>query len=390
MRIVSASAVILSAFALSACAGGSMTGNALSAMDSLPCSLDQVCPTPTPPGPTPPPVVTPPGTTPPNTGNTTNLATGDKTIALESAVLVSPLTGALSTLTRTAGPNTARMQIDTNAASNGNWPIPKVMEEDVFGTNASGGVGLGGTYKEYRYLSADASGTLTDEELQVWDWGSSYGTQYRDIAGAGDARRQAWSFGGTATPAATITAATGSVTYTGAYGATAKTWNWVDPPVAPPGKTLSANNTWQIEGTSSLTANFTADTLTGTLTPGTWTAEQTLNSATGPATVNAGNIANPNWIAYMNDQVVLTGTITGNTVSGKAQLDPSLGWFSGVNPMYAGFFGAGNNITGIYTFVAAVPTPRGGQVPHNNDRRGYVEQSGVFHSTCVSGVGGCP
>ena len=380
MRIVSASAVILSAFALSACAGGSMTSNALSAMGSLPCSLDQVCPTPTPPGPTPPPVVTPPGTTPPNTGNTTNLATGDKTIALESAVLVSPLTGALSTLTRTAGPNTARMQIDTNAASNGNWPIPKVMEEDVFGTNASGGVGLGGTYKEYRYLSADASGSLVDEVLQVWDWGSSYGTQYRDIAGAGDARRQAWSFGGTATPVASMPVG-GSANYTGAYGATSKTWNWIDDPNST--KTLSASNTWQVEGTSDITANFGgAGSLTGTLSPGTWTGWQTLNNGTGRATVAAGNVLDPNWMPFMGDDVVLTGTITGNTIAGRADLDPAAGWISGVNPMYAGFFGAAGpaEVTGIYTFVAASPEPIGGQPPINDDRRGYVQQSGVFNA----------
>ena len=75
------------------------------------------------------------------------------------------------------------------------WPMPKTMDEYEFGTNATGGIGLGGDYKEYHILN----GQTSDEELQVWTWGSSYGTQYREVAGGGDARRQAWSFGGTRT-----------------------------------------------------------------------------------------------------------------------------------------------------------------------------------------------
>ena len=39
----------------------------------------------------------------------------------------------------------------------------------------------------------------------------------------------------------------------------------------------------------------------------------------------------------MDDNVVLNGTITGNTVSGAARLDPAQGWINGTNPMYAGF-----------------------------------------------------
>ena len=60
----------------------------------------------------------------------------------------------------------------------------------------TGGVGLGGRLQGIPHSSTDAT---SDEELQVWTWGNSYGTQYREEAGGGEARRQAWSFGGTRT-----------------------------------------------------------------------------------------------------------------------------------------------------------------------------------------------
>jgi hypothetical protein len=51
-----------------------------------------------------------------------------------------------------------------------------------------------------------------------------------------------------------------------------------------------------------------------------------------------------------------------------------------VSPMYAGFYGAAaNEVTGAYNFVAVSPDPIGGQPPINDDRRGFVQQSGVFH-----------
>ena len=254
------------------------------------------------------------------------------------------------------------------------------MDEYVFGTNATGGTGLGGTYKEYRSLSPSSSGTLVDEELQIWHWGNSYATQYRDVNGAGDAAHQAWSFGGTATAAMPLG---GNANYAGKYGATSKTWNWIDDPLNL-AQTLSANGSWRVEGDSSIQADFGAATMTGTLTPNTWTGVQTLNGGIGPKTVISSNAADPNWVPFMATNVILTGKITGNTVSGKAELDPTAGWVSGINPMNAGFFGPAapnpTEVTGDYNFVAVTPKPIGGVPPINNDVRGFVQQSGVFHA----------
>ncbi|MEQ1522559.1 MAG: hypothetical protein ABL936_14915, partial [Aestuariivirga sp.] len=186
MRIGSVSALVLAAFALAACEGTPTTGSSASVATLDLCGLN--CPDP---------AIEGGGSTPPvdpddpdntNTGNPTNLQTGDTTIALESAVLKSPANGSLSRLTLTSGtPDTARIEIDTNTSNNGAWPIPKTMDEYEFGTAATGGAGLGGAYKEYRSLTATESGTTVDEELQVWTWGSSYGTQYREVSGGGDA-----------------------------------------------------------------------------------------------------------------------------------------------------------------------------------------------------------
>lgn len=383
MRIGSVSALVLAAFTLAACESGSPTSGSTASNATLDlCGL--ACPDPAIGGDDATPPTDPVDPNDPNgepntnIGNRTRLTTGDATIALENAVLKSPANGSLSRLTRTSGtPNTAKIEIDTKTSNNGNWPIPKTMDEYVPGTNATGGVGLGGTYKEYRSLTADEEGTTVDEELQVWTWGHSYGTQYREIAGGGDARRQAWSFGGTRTAAMPVG---GTADYTGRYGATSKTWNWMDSD--DPAQTISANNTWRVEGTSSLHADFDTQLLTGTLTPSTWTAFQTMNGASGFLAVDSTNPADPNFAGFMNDNVVLQGTITGNTVSGKASLDPAVGWLNGTNPMYAGFFGptgAGHEVTGVYNFLAVGPSPMGGEPPINDDRRGFVQQSGVFN-----------
>jgi C-lobe and N-lobe beta barrels of Tf-binding protein B len=255
------------------------------------------------------------------------------------------------------------------------------MNEYVYGTNASGGAGLGGTYKEYRAFSNDPAAGVFDEELQVWHWGNSYGTQYRDVTGAGgEARHQAWSFGGTATPTANMPTG-GTASYNGRYGATSKTYSFIDD--NNPLRKLSANGSWQVEGASNINVDFGTAQMTGTLTPQTWRGYETLNGGVGRTTVLSSNTADPNFSGFMNDNVILKGSVTGNTISnGTAELDPNQGWLSGVNPMYAGFFGAAgpNEVTGVYNFVAVNPEPIGGVRPINDDRRGFVQQSGVFHA----------
>jgi hypothetical protein len=309
-----------------------------------------------------------------NTGNTTTLATGDQTIALEFANLISPATGSVSTLTEVAGsPNTGTIAIDTKTAGNGSWPIPKTMTEYVSGTTGPGGL-VGATYHEYRAINSP-----NDEELQVWHWTESYVTQYRDVTGAGgEARHQAWSFGGNATATMPVG---GIVTYNGDYGATALTWNWVNDPAVSSTQTVNANNSWAIRGTSSITANFGARTILGTLTPVTWTGWASMNSGTGFTDVGATAGGDPNHQAFMADQVIIRGTITGNRMTGgTASLDPAAGWVNGTNPAYAGFFGAtANEIAGAFNFVAVDPNPTGSNPPINDDRRGYIQESGVFH-----------
>jgi C-lobe and N-lobe beta barrels of Tf-binding protein B len=392
MRLGSVSALVLTGFALAACGGGEFGDTTCGTLDITASGPCVAAATPTTGGgttvvPTVPVPTTPDTST--NTGNNTSLSTGDQTIALEFANLVSPVTtGAVSKLTRTSGsPNTAKIQIDTNSTTNSTWGVPKTMDEYAAGTiaagvNGTGGVGLGNSvYREYHTLQP---GTVNiDEELQVWQWGNSYATQYRDVSnGSGQARRQAWSFGGTA---ATAMPTGGTATYNGSYGATAKTWNWIDD--ANSADTLSANGDWQVEGTSNITANFGTGQMNGTLTPRSWTGYRTLKGATGRANVvvtpTPPNTPLPfNQKSFMDDNIVIKGTITGNTIkNGTASLDPSQGWLNGSNPAYAGFFGPGapTEVTGAFNFVAASPEPTGGIPPINDDRRGFVQESGVFN-----------
>ena len=382
MRLGSVSALVLTGFALAACGGGEFGDTTCGTLDITPSGPCVAAATPTTGG-TPTVVPTVPVPTTPdtstNTGNTTSLATGDKTIALEFANLVSPeATGAISKLTRTSGsPNTAKIQIDTNAPSNSLWGVPRTMDEYIPGTiragvNGTGGVGLGNSvYHEYHTLKP--GNVAVDEELQVWQWGNSYATQYRDVSnGSGQARRQAWSFGGTA---ATAMPTGGTATYNGSYGSTAKTWNWVDGPTV----AVSANGNWQVEGTSTVNADFGTGQMNGTLTPRTWTG-RSVQDFPVQIVLGTGDI---NQKTFMNDQIIIKGTITGNTITnGTASLDPSQGWLNGTNPAYAGFFGAGapTEVTGAFNFVAAQPTPIGGIPPINDDRRGFVQQSGVFNA----------
>ena len=396
MRLASVSIMVLAGFALSACTGemGDTTCNTIDIPTSGPCVATSVATGQTPVA-TVIPVVPLPTNVPPSTnvGNSVTLATGDTTIALEFANIISPKPGSLSKLTEISGAtNTAKLEIDTKAATNNTWPVAKTMDEFAFGTNSTFGAGLGANYKEYAFIDLGAG---VDEELQVWNWTNSHATQYRDVSGAGEARKQAWSFGGNATPVANMPpiGTGGSATYIGKYGATSKTWNWVDP--NNPARTLSANGSWQVVGNSLLTADFGTAKFVGTLTPIQWTGWQTLNGGVGRLTVNSTATGNPNFSGFMNDDVIITGTITGNTIAnGKAKLDPAKGWLNGNNPAYAGFFGnptAGpSEVTGVYNFVAVAKDPIGGEPPINDDRRAYVQQSGVFHGCNNPGIGTCP
>ena len=383
MRFFSLLALLAASTALGGCPASDGSALSLAASGAVCGVSDGDCAVATP-------VVTPtvptpvtPVVPPPNIGNTTTLATGNATIALESSVLVSQKTDpAFSNLVVTASPNTAKFTIDPKSPNKGLWPVATTMDEFVSGTNASGGLGLGGTYKEYHAITNSSAGSAQDEELQIWNWNYSYGVQYRNITSGGEATQQAWSFGGTKTAAASMPIS-GSANYVGKFGATAKTWNFVDSTDI--NQTVSWNNIWRINGDSSLTANFATGQFTGILTPLLWNAPDKNSVNT---TIDLTLPFNANYNAFfMSSNVLLKGTIatsaaTGNSVVGTATLDPATGSVtnSTLNPMYASFFGpTANEVTGIFNLEATFLAPSGGVIPINNDTRGNIEISGVFN-----------
>ncbi len=404
MRFVSLTVVTATGFILAACGGGGSSPS-LTLSDGLDvCGLN--CPEE--------PQVSKPGSgavgnlpTTPTTGNSGNpvkLAetAGDTTFALEKSILINTKDKlARSKLTLGAGNTTALLEIDTKTGRNKMWPKPKVMDYYAFGSAADDGLNpdrLGATsYKEYRKLTSSIDqGTSVDEELQVWKWRHSYGTQYRDVTSGGpDADHQAWSFGGTRTTMANMPTG-GSATYTGSFGSTALTSQWID--TQDQRQTISYNNNWRVVGDSSTTVNFGTNAVNATLTPTKWNAYQTKNGATGfltvdvtgtPATDPLDPLYNPNQAFFMYSKIRLKGTLTkdatiGNAIKGDAFVDSVDGWISNSssNPFAAALFGPdGDEITGIFNVEAAHPSPVGGDLPINGDRRGKIQHSGVFNGT---------
>lgn len=386
MRIGSVSALVLAAFALAACEGSPTTGSSASSASLALCGL--ACPDPTDGG----------GgndadgdgvddgadgdDSSTDGGNTTDLSptNADVTIALQNSNLQQPASGtSLSQLLNnplSGPPATQRIVIDTNTSGNGSWPTPVTMNEYLPGSTLPDptGNGNGGsvTYNEYRAIS-NTPGQERDEELQVWAWNDSYATQYRNASGGGEASQQAWSFGGNKT-ALTSMPVGASANYTGRFVATAKSTNWIKPS----GADIDPNALWRVQGASTVDANFATASVTGTLTPETWTSFQ--SGVSGWYTWNVGTIgtvAEPDYSIY-NTEVALAGTITGNTYAGTATLDGN--FVSGDNPMYGGFFGAGaSETTGIFNVYGVDPDPIGGSAGINDDRRGFLTINGAFN-----------
>jgi hypothetical protein len=383
---------------LAACGGGSDGTSSLTLSDGLElcglnCPEDKAKPNATPQGQLP---SKPPSK---NGGNDTSLSSGDDTIALEKSILISDKSKlSLSTLKVKKG-KTAQLSIDTQTDRNGFWPKAKVMEYYKYGSlnNEPGvtgdgstppkGRGLGGKYAEYRLLSTNQNtGTSIDEELQVWTWGHSYGTQYRDVtSGSPDADHQAWSFGGKRTASAKIPTG-GSAVYRGEFGSTAKTKGWVNSDDQL--QTLNYNNIWRVKGNSVITADFANNKVNATLTPKKWSAFQSMNGKKGFLTVDLDTAGNqPNRAFFMDSKINLRGTITkdtviGNKVRGSTTVSSSQGWISNstVNPFAGAFFGPNaEEFTGIFNVEAVNPEPVGGFLPINDDRRGTLQHSGVVN-----------
>jgi len=334
-------------------------------------------------------------TTTVNTGNSNTMTTGDTTLILEGSTVkstvgqkpglskmsVSPLDVTIAKATDTSNvyhPEiyTAdnKISFNTNTSSNGNWPAPKTMTFSDSGSceynggaviksdgtadptkaglcvSGAGGTGLGGNYKLYRAMSAPNAKNPYDEELQVWTWANSYATQYRDVTASDtDPQHQAWSFGGNYTvPGALPT--TGQVVYTGKFTATAKTANFVDTPrptlysqsgTGPTelsGKTVSRNNNWRVLGDSALTADFSAGSVNGVLTPKDWQGLD--GSSGGLSDIDVDQAIADNTICYNE-----TGACDPSTPSGAVRFS---NWQN-----YSGFMSS--PIT-LQTTIAKIPT----------------------------------
>ena len=240
-------------------------------------------------------------------------------------------------------------------------------------------------YAEYRYFQKG----VYDEELQVWSWANSYATQYRDVTNSGTAPvHQAWSFGGNYTPVASMPTANANVNYLGSWTATAQTSSWVDNK-ADPATTVTFNNNWRVSGTSALVANFGTGDFSGTLHSTNWIGK----TKDGSASINVDtSVASINRLdPVMVPDVKLVGKITTSTtagahpnqINGTANIDnTTYGWITtaGSNPMYGGFFGAGaSEVAGAFAVDTAYPAPVGGNFAVNDDLRGYLSMSGMFH-----------
>ncbi len=347
-------------------------------------------------------------------GNGTNLSSGLKTIVLKASVYDKPTSGtALATLASGSGttlasttasilsgtkPTTLRYSADTNSASNGDLSVPAYMDEYLSGTNdpdpfnvgANANGGSGTRYREYRVLSKEAN---RDELLQVWAWDHSFALQYRNEAGGGDAKHQAWSFGGNATAAMPLS---GTANYQGRFVATAKTEQWVKPT----GSDINPNALWQIQGASNIAANFGTGAVTGSMKPDTWTSYQSgvdgyhtwyTSTSSGLGAPSVATSADPEFKFYesqVNIAARLDGTgVAAKTYTGTAKLDGS--FVSGDNPVYGGFYGAGaNETTGIFNVFGTDPSPIGGADGLNDGRRGLLTINGAFNGTCLAG-GAC-
>ncbi len=292
---------------------------------------------------------------------------------------------------------------DTGTDSNSSWATPVLMNEYVTGSNrvdqfntlASGqqNIGAGTGYREYRALSASEN---RDELLQVWAYDDSYMLQYRNAASGAEAKQQAWSFGGNAT---TTMRTAGVANYKGRFAATAKTSNWYQPDSAD----VNPNALWQVQGDTTLAADFGTAKVTGTLTPETWTSFQesvggnytwyTGAYSGGVAAPSAATVAAPAYSFY-NTTVGIDANIAqvttptpGNTPNYTGEATLSGGFVSGDNPVYGGFFGNdASETTGVFNVYGTMPQPIGGDDGINGDRRGYLTINGAFHANCVSGA----
>jgi hypothetical protein len=337
MRFASLSILFLSSVALAGCGGGGSSGIANLSSGLNICG--QSCPidTPTSSTPTNTPATNSGGQNLPpidtnNGGNATNLTTGDKALALESAVLTSTKDNktlvqvAINTKnTASKGDDEATFSIDTGDDRNGGWPVPKKMAWERTAQLLNPTRLGANSYDEY-WSSEQVNGALLKEQLQVWNYDHAYIGQFRETAAA-ESPHQAWFFGGTANTAlANMPTTATTISKTGQFTGTAKTYNFRDvDPIT--NQVFSANNWWSVRGTSEVEVNFANKTVDATLTPTHFTSSTEYDSADrsiiagdqytvdlAVARSNPASIDRANYFqSYMDEQIKLTGTIVAGT-----------------------------------------------------------------------------
>ena len=303
-----------------------------------------------------------------------------------------------------------------------------------------GGKALGGDYKLYRFYDP---ATFDEElQVWSWNQSYATQYRDVTASGT-DPQHQAWSFGGNYTAAASVPTSGAPVTYTGKWTATAKTTNFAantttisvpafdaaGNPLFDPtsgarlttslAQLVAPSNNWRVNGNSSITADFAnAKLINSRLTSTNWQGIDTNNAydnvdpiaaqaasgacvtRTGSCDVTtfAGQQTYQNWInwaqSFMSSDVVLNGTITTNAANatkpnqiiGTAEMDANNGWITNQtnNPMYAGFFGPVSGgkpkeITGTFGLFSTTTSPNAGILGLNNDRRAYIQMSGIFN-----------
>lgn len=239
---------------------------------------------------------------------------------------------------------------------------------------------LGANYTEYRRIT-----NSSDAELQYWQYPHSYAAQFRDVTNNGSA----WFFNGDRTTATQ----TGSATYAGRWTIDQNNSRFVEPLSSPP---YTLNGDYRIAGNATMTANFTAATFRGTLTPTYWETFGTNgttyfgyfdrpNDSPDPLPGVSSDLL-PLYTSVIEVNNDLVGTIDGNKITGitcRGVCQAGVGGpLNNENPMYGGVFGPNaNEITGVFTNFAASVNPSGGDTAINDDRRGFVDIKGFFHGT---------
>lgn len=250
-------------------------------------------------------------------------------------------------------------------------------------------------YTEYRRIN-----TSTDSALQVWQFTDGNGqTNYAAHFRESRAGQDAWFYGGSGATSATemdaLAAGGGTRNYTGNYAGIATANDWGDAT-----NYQTQDGEWRFNGTASLQANFGTGQFTGTLTPEYWEKydndvliqldipNNTITSPTIVASPGVPTAAGPLDITTFHRATIeLNGTITGNRISGDANINTATPgdltnnrFVNGDRALQGGFYGTNaEQVTGVFATYGVLPEPTGGDTGINDERRPSIDIQGVFH-----------